>query len=95
MRRNEMHGAAIPAMDISKLGIADADGIFEHSGKHRLKIAWRAADNLEHLRRGRLLLQCLFGLVEETRVLDRDHRLVGEGLEQGYFLLSEGCVCGT
>ena len=39
MRRHEVQGVAIPAIDISKLGVADADGILQHGFKDRLKIA--------------------------------------------------------
>ena len=39
----------------------------------------------QHLGRRRLPLQRLLGLVEQPRVLDRDHRLVGEGLQQRDF----------
>ncbi len=69
MRRNEVHGVAIPAMDISKLGIADADGILQHGCKDRLKIAGRTADNLKHLRRRGLLLQRLLQLAAKPRDL--------------------------
>ena len=86
MRRNEMQGVTIPAVDISKLGVTDADSILQHGCKHRLKIAGRAADDLEHLRRRRLLLQrfgklprALLLRLEQPHVLDRDHRLIGEG----------------
>ena len=96
MRRNEVQGVAVPTIDISKLGVADADGVLQHGCKHRLKIAGRAADDLEHLRRRRLLLQrfgklarALLLRLEQPRVLDRDHRLVGEGLDQLDLLLSE------
>ena len=54
-----MQAIAVPAVDASKLGVADADCILQHGLKHRRKIAGRAADNLEHLRRRRLLLQRL------------------------------------
>ena len=37
MRRNEVQGVAIPAIDISKLGVADADGVLQHGCKHRLE----------------------------------------------------------
>ena len=37
---------------------------------------------LQHLGGRRLPLQRLLGLVEQAHVLDRDHRLVGEGLQQ-------------
>ena len=33
MRRNDVHGLAVPTMDISKLGVADADGILKHGCK--------------------------------------------------------------
>ena len=56
MRRNEVQGFPIPEMDISKLGIADANRIRQHCVKHRLEIAGRAADDPEHLRRRGLLL---------------------------------------
>ena len=49
----------------------------------------RAADDLQHRGRRRLLLERLLGLVEEARVLDRDHRLVGEGAQQPLLLVVE------
>ena len=56
---------------------------FQDLLEHRLAVGDRAADHAQHLGRRRLLLERLLGLVEEARVLDRDHGLVGEGLEQG------------
>ena len=60
------------------------------------KITGRAADDLQHLRRCRLLLQRLRELpralllrLEQPRVLDGDHRLVGEGLDQLDLLVGE------
>ena len=38
-------GVAVPAIDVAKLGVADAYGLLQHGRKHRLKIAGRAADN--------------------------------------------------
>ena len=37
-----------------------------------------------------LPLQRLLGLVEQARVLDRDHRLVGEGLQQRDLVSANG-----
>ena len=37
-----------------------------------------------------LTRHCALALLEDPHVLDRDHRLVGEGLEQGYLLLVNG-----
>ena len=44
---------------------------------------------LQDLARRGLLLERLLGLVEQPHVLDRDHRLVGEGLEQRDLLVGE------
>ena len=54
--------------------------------EYGLHVGRRTADDLENLRRRRLPLQRLPGFVEQPRILDRDHRLVGEGLQQGDFL---------
>jgi len=96
MRRNETQAVALCTIDIAKRGVADADSVLQHRCKHRLKIARRAADNLKHLRHRCLLLQGLRELprtrlhrLEQPRVLDRDHRLVGEGLDQLDLLLGE------
>ena len=40
------------------------------------------------------LLQRLLGLVEQPHVLDRDHRLVGEGLQQRDLLVGERAGVG-
>jgi hypothetical protein len=48
----------------------------------RLRVGHRLADDLQHLGRRSLPLQRLLRLVEQAHVLDRDHCLVGKGLEQ-------------
>ena len=57
--------------------------------EHRLEIERRAANHLQHIRRRRLLRQRLFQiarsplhLLEQPRILDGDHGLIGEGLDQ-------------
>ena len=57
--------------------------------EHRLDVGRRARDDAQDLAGRRLLLQRLgevavarLQLLEQADVLDRDHRLVGEGLEQ-------------
>src|SRR5262249_11787414 len=57
MRRDKGPGVAIPTIDISESGVADPYGILQHGFKYGLNITGSAADNLEHLRRRRLLLQ--------------------------------------
>ncbi len=46
-------------------------------------------DDLEDFGRRGLPLQRLLGLVEQPRVLDGDHGLVGEGLEKMRFVSAE------
>jgi hypothetical protein len=89
MRCDELEPIAVTAVNIPELGIADADGLLQHGCKHRLKIAWRAADGLEHLRGRGLLLQrlgevgcALTQLTQEPRVLDGDDSLGGESRGQ-------------
>src|SRR5262249_50434642 len=54
-----------------------------------LEVEGRAADDLEHFRRRRLLIEGFAQFAEQARVFDGDHCLVGEGLEQGQLLLCE------
>src|SRR6516162_7292705 len=68
---------------------AQTGGIRDDRVENRLKIARRLADDAQHLRCRRLLLERLgelararLHLVEQPHVLDRDHRLVGERLQQ-------------
>ena len=56
--------------------------------EHRRRVGNRAADHRQHLGGGGLLFQRFPGLVEQARVLDRDHGLVGEGLATGRCSLS-------
>ena len=88
MRRNEVQRVAVPAIDISKLGVADANGILQHGLEHWLKIAGRAANYPKHLRGGGLLLQRLPKLAralllrfEQAHILNGDHRLIGKRLD--------------
>ena len=50
--------------------------------EYRLHIGRRTADDPQDLARRRLLLERLLRLVEQAHVLDRDHRLVGEGCRE-------------
>ena len=66
------------------------------------QLARRAADDLQHLRGRGLLLQRLgqfararLHLIEQPHVLDRDHRLVGERLDQLDLLVRERTHCGA
>jgi hypothetical protein len=65
---------AVPAENVSKVGVADANGLLQHGGEHRLKIAGRTADGLKYFRRCRLLLQRLVPLACEPRDLRHTSR---------------------
>ena len=71
--------------DVRTVALAQPIGRLDDRIEHRLKIEFRAADDLENLGSGSLLFKCdaeLRGarlhLLEKPRVLDCDHRLVGE-----------------
>ena len=52
--------------------------------------AWRARDDAQHLRGGRLLLQRFAQLVEQPRVFDGDDGLGGEVSDQIDLFFAEG-----
>src|SRR6516225_2338833 len=62
------------------IGITQSCGRLHQRLKHCLEVEGRAADDLEHICSGRLLLQRLAQLVEQAGVLDGDDGLVGEVL---------------
>src|SRR5262249_36742644 len=68
--------------ELPDVRLAEPNGRLHQRVEHLLQIEGRAADELEHVSRRRLLLQRLLGLVEQPRVLDRDQRLVAERFRQ-------------
>src|SRR5262249_38173608 len=62
----------------------------EHSVEYRLQLAGRRADDAQHLRGCRLLLEGLPKLVKQPRVLNGDDGLRGEILHQRDLLFGEG-----
>ena len=79
----------VQAEDDRIRGAADPRGVLGHRVHDRLEIGRRAGDHPQDLGGRRLLLQGLrqlavphLQLLEQPHVLDRDHRLVGEGLEE-------------
>ena len=80
----------------AEFGLTNASGIRKHRLEHWLQLTRRATDDTQHLRGRGLLLQRLgeiararLHLVEQPHVLDRDHRLVGEGGDQLDLLVGE------
>ena len=65
--------------EVDVAGVQDAPAALEDALEHRRGVGHRLADHRQHLGAGGLPLQRLVRLVEQPRVLDGDHRLVGEG----------------
>src|SRR5262245_61076922 len=61
--------------------VTQSRSIFRNHIQHRLDIRRRAGDHAKNLTRRRLLLQRFLQLVEQSHVLDSNHRLVSEGLK--------------
>ena len=45
---DQMQGVTVTTKDVAELRVADADGLCQHRIEHRLQMARRAADDLEH-----------------------------------------------
>jgi hypothetical protein len=85
-RRRHAIEIAVAAPDEGHLRSAQACGGFNQRVEHRLQVEGRAADDLEHIAGRGLVFErflkimgAVAQLVEQPRVLDRDHRLVGKG----------------
>ena len=57
-----MKAFSIVGIEDTKRGIAQPHRLFEHSVEHRREITRRGIDDLQHLCRGGLLLQCFVAL---------------------------------
>src|SRR5262249_25544262 len=75
MISGEMKEIADWLINKCKTGIAQPRRRLNKRVKHRFEVERRAADNFQHVGGGGLLLQRLSQLVEQTRVLDCNHRL--------------------
>src|SRR5262249_12095515 len=80
---------ALSADDVSRIGAAQTRGRFAQRVEHRLQIKGRAADDLQHVAGRRLVFERFFEVVraalqfiEEARILDGDHRLIGKRRDQ-------------
>src|SRR5215471_20696253 len=71
-----------PSEDLGIRRLAEPSRALRHGIEYRLDFRRRARDHLQDVAGSRLLLQCLLCLVEQPHVLDRDDRLISEGLEQ-------------
>ncbi len=94
--RDGLEDIAPQAGDHRLVRPAKSSGELDQRIEHRLEIERRAADHLEHLGGGGLLLQrvgevvgALVQCAEQPRILDRDHRLRGEAGDQRDLPLGE------
>ncbi len=100
-RRRVKHGdgpkcVVVTKKHIAEIRSADTGCVLQHGLENRLKIAGRAADDLEHVGGGGLLLQrfrkivgALAQFVEQPRVLDGDDGLLGKVGDQLDLLVGE------
>src|SRR5262245_65396802 len=73
---------AVVAVHCAEFGLADADCFLKHGLEYGLQLAWRRTYDAEDFRCRGLLLQRLAQLVEQADVVNRDHRLRREHLQQ-------------
>ena len=76
-------------------GAAQIGRLLEHRVEHRREIAGRGVNDLQHLGGRGLLLQRLPLLVDQPRVLHRDHRLRREILQESDLFLGEWTYLGS
>ncbi len=96
VERSNAEGVTFAQKHPAITGFTKPRRVREHDLEHRLQLAGRARDDLQHLRGRGLLLQRLgelagprLHLVEQPHVLDRDHRLIGEGCGEADLLVGE------
>jgi hypothetical protein len=97
MGRRDMKLRPVGHEDDREIPLTQACRALRDHVKDGLHVGRRLADNLEDLAGGRLLLQgrgqlaiARLELAEQPHVLDGDHRLVGERLEQLHVRVGEG-----
>src|SRR5262249_3342792 len=88
--RDEVVHLTVPPKDEALLGRAKPRRAFDQSVENGLKLECRAANDLEHVSGGGLLLKRFAQLVEQPRVLDGDDGLTGKAFKQVDLLFGEG-----
>ena len=94
-RRDQVIFIVSPPKHHCLIGAAEARHRLHQRVENRLEIDGGAADDLEHVGGGCLLLQGLPQFVKQPHVLDRDHRLVRKGGNKFDLLLCEGSHVGS
>src|SRR5215831_2178642 len=95
--RPHNHSVSLAESECRVIDSTNAGGALHDGIEHRLHVGRRAADNTEHLRRRRLMLQglpqfcvALLDLLEQSDILDSDDSLIHKGFEQFNLRRSEG-----
>src|SRR5215510_7148459 len=80
---------AVPQDDDGVIGFTDLTGVFDYRFENRFDIRWRRSDHIQDVGAAGLVSEGFgqvlrFGLdlVEQSRVLDSDYGLVGEGAQE-------------
>src|SRR5215510_15787692 len=89
MKRDQTEGVAFAKVEVTETGGTEPDCIYQHGVKYWLQLARRTGDDAQHIGCRSLLLQRFAQLVEQARILDRDHRLRREVLSQLDLLVGE------
>src|SRR5262249_42797578 len=87
--RDVAHQIAFTQLNVNIKALAQASSIFSKSIKHRPQITRRRTDNAQYVRSRGLELQRLPQLAQQPCVLDGNHSLGGEVLNQGNLLVSK------
>ena len=91
------HSVSLAESQQHVINSTNPGGALDDGVEDRLHVGGRAADDAEHLGRCCLMLQglaqfcvALLEFLEQPHVLDGDHGLIGEGLEELDLLVREG-----
>ncbi len=87
--RHGPHRALLHLIDEAALRLAKAHCLCEHLIEYRLQVSGRRRDDLKNLGARGLPRQRFLGLVEQPRVLDRNHGLAGEVRHQRYLPIAK------
>src|SRR5262249_23053659 len=71
-----------PSIQTAIARFAKSERLIEQRVEYRREVAGEGIDDLQYLGGGSLLFERLARLVDQPRVLDRDHCLIGEGAHQ-------------
>ena len=82
MVRRQSEHVSFGKSDRSIIRVAHTRSVLRNRIQHRLNIRRRAGDDAQDFTRRGLLLQRFLELLEQPHVLDGNHRLIGEGLDE-------------